>query len=49
VRLEGGVAEPVFGRSALLSPLTRADGFLRVEEDASGLYAGTEVEVELYG
>jgi molybdopterin molybdotransferase len=49
VRLDGGIAEPVFGRSALLSPLTRADGFVRVEEDASGLYADTEVEVELYG
>jgi molybdopterin molybdotransferase len=49
VRLDGDVAEPVFGRSALLSPLTRADGFLRVEEDASGLYAGSDVEVELYG
>jgi molybdopterin molybdotransferase len=49
VRLEGDLAEPVFGRSALLSPLTRADGFLVVEEDASGLYAGADVEVELYG
>ena len=49
VRLEGGVAMPVFGRSALLSPLVGADGFVRVEEDAGGLYAGAEVEVELYG
>jgi molybdopterin molybdotransferase len=48
VRLEGDLAAPVFGRSALLSPLVGADGFIVVEEDASGLYAGTEVDVELY-
>ena len=49
VRLERGVAIPVFGRSALLSPLVGADGFVRIDEDTGGLYAGTEVEVELYG
>jgi molybdopterin molybdotransferase len=49
VRLEGDLALPVFGRSALLSPLVSADGFVRVDEDAGGLYAGAEVQVELYG
>lgn len=48
VRLAGGAAEPLFGQSALLSLLSAADGFVRVEEAQSGLYAGTEVEVELY-
>lgn len=48
VRLRDGVAEPVFGPSALLSVLTRADGFLVVPEAATGLDAGSEVEVTLY-
>ncbi|MGB3438696.1 MAG: gephyrin-like molybdotransferase Glp [Actinophytocola sp.] len=48
VRLRDGVAEPVFGPSALLSVLTRADGYLVVPEPATGLDAGSEVEVVLY-
>ncbi|HEX6353090.1 gephyrin-like molybdotransferase Glp [Actinophytocola sp.] len=48
VQLRDGVAEPVFGPSALLSVLTRADGYLVVPEPATGLDAGTEVEVTLY-
>jgi molybdopterin molybdotransferase len=43
-----GVAEPIFGPSALLSVLTRADGCLVVPEPATGLDAGAEVEVTLY-
>jgi molybdopterin molybdotransferase len=48
VRVRDGVAEPLFGPSALLSVLTRADGYLVVPEPATGLDAGTEVEVILY-
>ncbi len=48
VRVRDGVAEPLFGPSALLSVLTRADGYLVVPEPATGLDAGTEVEVVLY-
>ena len=48
VRVREGVAEPIFGPSALLSVLTRADGYLVVPEPATGLDAGTEVEVVLY-
>lgn len=48
VRVVDGVAEPLFGKSALLSLLATADGFVRVEEDWSGLYAGADVDVELY-
>jgi molybdopterin molybdotransferase len=48
VRLRGGMAEPLFGPSALLSVLTRADGYLVVPEPATGLDAGVEVEVVLY-
>ena len=48
VAVRDGLAEPIFGPSALLSVLTRADGHLVVPEPATGLDAGTEVEVMLY-
>jgi molybdopterin molybdotransferase len=48
VALAGGVATPLFGSSALLGPMVRADGWLRVPEADTGLAAGTEVEVTLY-
>ncbi|MFL6142524.1 MAG: gephyrin-like molybdotransferase Glp [Labedaea sp.] len=48
VQVRDRVAEPLFGPSALLSVLTRADGYLVVPEPATGLDAGTEVEVILY-
>ncbi|MPZ81920.1 MAG: molybdopterin molybdenumtransferase MoeA [Actinophytocola sp.] len=48
VRVRDGVAEPLFGPSALLSVLTRADGYLVVPEPATGLDAGSDVEVVLY-
>ncbi len=50
VRLgEDGLAEPIFGSSALLSVLTTADGYVVVPEDANGLSAGEPVEVFPYG
>jgi molybdopterin molybdotransferase len=48
VRVSDGVAEPLFGPSALLSVLTRADGYVVVPEPATGLDSGTDVEVILY-
>jgi molybdopterin molybdotransferase len=41
-------AEPLFGPSALLSVLARADGCVIVPEPATGLAAGTELTVTLY-
>jgi molybdopterin molybdotransferase len=49
VRLTGGEAVPLFGSSSLLSILTAADGYVVVPEAATGLAAGSEVEVTLYG
>ncbi len=49
VRVAGGCATPLFGMSALLSVLTAADGYVIIPEEATGLDAGTEVEVTLYG
>ena len=48
VALAEGVATPLFGSSSLLSVLTAADGYLVVPEAATGLAAGSEVEVTLY-
>ncbi|HEY3895778.1 MAG TPA: gephyrin-like molybdotransferase Glp [Pseudonocardiaceae bacterium] len=48
VQVSGGRAEPVFGASALLSVLTRADGYLVVPEPATGLDAGSPVSITLY-
>jgi molybdopterin molybdotransferase len=48
VQVRDGVAEPLFGPSALLSVLTRADGYLVIPEPSTGLAAGTDVEVTLY-
>ena len=45
VRLEDGLAVPLFGLSALLSVLTAADGYVVVPEEATGLDAGTDVDV----
>jgi molybdopterin molybdotransferase len=48
VRLTDGVATPLFGKSALLSVLTAADGYVVVPDEATGLAAGSEVDVTLY-
>ena len=45
---ENGVAHPLLGASALLSLLTRADGYVVIPEPETGLTQGTEVEVTLY-
>jgi molybdopterin molybdotransferase len=44
-----GIATPRFGASALLGPMVQADGWFRIPEAATGLEAGTAVDVELYG
>jgi molybdopterin molybdotransferase len=49
VNVRDGIATPRFGSSALLGPIVHADGFFRVPEPDTGLGAGTEVDVELYG
>jgi molybdopterin molybdotransferase len=48
VAVRDGIAEPLFGPSALLSVLARADGYLVVPEPATGLDAGSPVEITLY-
>lgn len=47
-RDDGLHAEPVFGKSGLISTLVEADGVVIVPLDDGGLYAGDEVFVRLY-
>lgn len=42
-------AEPVFGSSAMISTLARADGYVIVPEHVEGYDVGTEVTVHLFG
>ncbi|HSK25510.1 MAG TPA: molybdopterin-binding protein, partial [Jiangellales bacterium] len=48
VSLADGVATPLPGASALLSRLTRADGYVVVPEEATGLDADSPVTVHTY-
>jgi molybdopterin molybdotransferase len=48
VTVSDGVATPLRGPSALLSLLNAADGYVVVPEEATGLDAGTTVNVTLY-
>ena len=39
------IAEPIFGKSGLISTLVEADGLLRIDRNTEGLYQGQLVEV----
>jgi molybdopterin molybdotransferase len=41
-------ADPVFGKSGLITTLVRADGMLRIDLDSGGVAAGEMVEVVLF-
>ncbi len=47
---QGGqwIAEPIFGKSGLISTLVEADGLLRIDRNTEGLYQGQEVEVMVF-
>jgi molybdopterin molybdotransferase len=42
------IAEPIFGKSGLLSTLIEADGLIRVDMNTEGLYQGQKVKVILF-
>jgi molybdopterin molybdotransferase len=45
---EGLVAEPVLGKSGLISTLVAADGLIRIDLNSEGAYEGELVEVHLF-
>ncbi|MFO7784264.1 MAG: gephyrin-like molybdotransferase Glp [Thermodesulfobacteriota bacterium] len=51
LREENGriIADPLFGKSGLISPLLEADGLVRVDRFTEGLYRGDRVTVRLFG
>ena len=42
-------AEPILGKSGLLTPLVEADGIMRIPLESEGVAAGSEVDVYLFG
>ena len=48
VRVENGIATPVFGKSGLLNTLVSSDGIIRIPAGSEGLEKGSEVEVILW-
>jgi molybdopterin molybdotransferase len=42
------IAEPIFGKSGLLSTLVEADGLIRVDMNTEGLYQGQKIKVLLF-
>jgi molybdopterin molybdotransferase len=48
VRLDAGMATPIFGASALLSVLSAADGYVVIPPEATGVDAGARVQVVVY-
>ena len=45
---DGYIAEPIFGKSGLISTLSRADGYFMVNRDVEGLHKGEAVLVHLF-
>jgi len=48
VRLDGGVAVPVFKSSGEITSLARADGFFEIAADVESVDAGALVQVVLF-
>ncbi len=49
IESEGGMlAEPVLGRSALISTMVKADGLFKIPLESEGLEEGAEVEVVIF-
>jgi len=48
VRVDKGIATPVFGKSGLLNTLIASDGIIRIPAGSEGLEKGSEVEVILW-
>ncbi len=48
VKLNGGIAEPIFTKSSLITVLAKADGYIFVPRDKEGMSAGDKTEVYLF-
>ena len=48
VRVENGIATPLFGKSGLLNTLVKSDGLICIPAGYEGLEKGSDVEVILW-
>jgi molybdopterin molybdotransferase len=48
VKVENGVATPLFGKSGLLNTLVSSDGLVRIPAGFEGLEQGSDVDVILW-
>ena len=48
VKLEGGGAIPIIGKSGLITTLAAADGYIKIDRDREGYAAGESVKVFLF-
>ena len=48
VKLEGGGAQPIIGKSGLITTLAAADGYIKIDRDREGFAKGESVEVFLF-
>jgi molybdopterin molybdotransferase len=46
---DGFIADPVLGKSALISIMVKADGLIKIPLEAEGLEVGSEVNVTIFG
>ena len=44
----GMIAEPIFAKSGMISPMSRADGYFEMAENQEGVRAGEQVDVHLW-
>ncbi len=42
------IAEPILGKSAMISMMVKADGLIKIPQDVEGFEAGTEVDVIIF-
>jgi molybdopterin molybdotransferase len=46
--VQGYIADPILGKSSLITTLVQADGYIRIDQYQEGLYQGETVSVRLF-
>ncbi|MGL5616418.1 MAG: molybdopterin molybdotransferase MoeA [Sarcina sp.] len=49
VEIKEGKASPIFGRSSMISIMSKAKGYIRISENIEGIYEGDSVEINFLG
>lgn len=48
VKIENGNVKPIYGKSGIISLLSRSDGYIIIDRNCEGLKQGDEVEINLF-